>query len=255
MDVAEIRGRHRGDYSCEPHWNNYCVRPAKKPRHSIGALLWRREVQEVKLLGGKRKSSSCRETGTSPFRVSSEKAIALIEDHIDYVDYVRFVIATVTGEVVEHRQCQAVARVVCRDRDTVRKWIRGETVPKHQDFWKLDMMRGRNIPPTQNFCVRLQALPWWRASLARMAPMREFISTIAPTQRGSSMTRTPRFKNIPRSTDERHLLWLKGRCAGRLCRDIAAADGVSMSAVSLATKNIRAADVAESGEDVKGLYW
>jgi hypothetical protein len=64
-----------------------------------------------------------------------------------------------------------------------------------------------------------------------------------------------RFKNIPRSTDERHLRWLEGRCAGRPCKDIAADDGVSMSAVSLATKNIRAADIAESLNDVKGAYW
>jgi hypothetical protein len=109
----------------------------------------------VKLLGGTRQSSSCPDSGTSPFRVSSEKAIALIEDHIEYVDYVRFVIATVSGEAVEHRQCQAVARVVCRDRDTVRKWIRGETVPKHQDFWKLDMMAREKYPSNAEFLCAL----------------------------------------------------------------------------------------------------
>ncbi|PID95790.1 MAG: hypothetical protein CSA85_00525 [Alphaproteobacteria bacterium] len=58
-----------------------------------------------------------------------------------------------------------------------------------------------------------------------------------------------------RASDERILNWIKKRVAGVVAQRIADADGVSQPQVIQCTNKVKAADAAESGEDVAGAYW
>lgn len=61
-----------------------------------------------------------------------------------------------------------------------------------------------------------------------------------------------------RARDEKYLKWIAARNAGLGCAEIARGDAVTRSAVSLALKAIRDADIAESGEPplvVDAAYW
>lgn len=65
-------------------------------------------------------------------------------------------------------------------------------------------------------------------------------------------------KDVPRRQDEIVLAWLKLRLTGWSAEKIAAKTGVRSSAVDMATRRVRDADIAESGdgeERVKKAYW
>lgn len=64
--------------------------------------------------------------------------------------------------------------------------------------------------------------------------------------------------SVPRARDDELLGWIAARCRGASCAAIAAAAGVDAGQVQVATANVRAADLAESGEDpaaVAAAYW
>lgn len=68
----------------------------------------------------------------------------------------------------------------------------------------------------------------------------------------------PRIRHVPRARDEEVLQWLDRRVRGESCAAIGAAFGVAERAVEAATRAVRAADLAESGEDaarVRRGYW
>lgn len=64
-----------------------------------------------------------------------------------------------------------------------------------------------------------------------------------------------RVMDVPRWRDERVLAYLAARCAGQSAAQIAKQYDVGRGAVQIAVNAVRAADAAESGEDVSGGYW
>lgn len=58
-----------------------------------------------------------------------------------------------------------------------------------------------------------------------------------------------------RASDERLLRWIRQRVEGVPARCIADADGVSISQVLQATNDVKAADMAQSGENAARAYW
>jgi ABC-type amino acid transport system permease subunit len=65
-------------------------------------------------------------------------------------------------------------------------------------------------------------------------------------------------RNIPRERDVEILMWLAGRSAGGSIGQVARIFGQPKRCVSVATANVLAADLAESGEAaeiVRAGYW
>jgi hypothetical protein len=65
-------------------------------------------------------------------------------------------------------------------------------------------------------------------------------------------------RNIPRARDVEILMWISGRSAGGSIGQVARIFGQPKRCVSVATANVLAADLAESGEPpetVRAGYW
>ena len=58
-----------------------------------------------------------------------------------------------------------------------------------------------------------------------------------------------------RTADERILNWIEQRVAGVPAQRIASTNSVSQPHVIRSTNKVKAADAAESGENVAGAYW